>query len=329
MTRIDLPPCHPAADLYPMMDEEALRGLSESIKRKGQQHPIIMIGDLILDGRNRWLACKMAGVEPKTKQWSGKGEPLEVVEALNDNRRHYQPGQLAAIAAAKMAYHAAKAKERQAAGGGDKRSKKGGPVSNESSLTGRGKKAQDNSQRSVAQAAKEVGAGVAATAAAASMIKKAPTLVPLLRDGKITIEEAKRLAKLSPGERERAVDAILSGEKPEAIAPKPKAKGSRPSLGLDAAAALAIADKPMTPAEVSVDAGAEILDSDVREAMPIIGPPGATQRMVASVTAPGFDWDAFSERVGAQLKAWREECPGMFREGLVNLYSVESQGLLS
>jgi len=55
---------HPAADLFPMMKADELDALADDIKANGQQQPIAVHRDLVLDGRNRLEACRRAGVPP-------------------------------------------------------------------------------------------------------------------------------------------------------------------------------------------------------------------------------------------------------------------------
>jgi hypothetical protein len=52
----------------------------------------------IIDRRNRYLACRMAGVEPRFREWCGKGSLVSFAWSMNGARRHLQPGQKAAIA---------------------------------------------------------------------------------------------------------------------------------------------------------------------------------------------------------------------------------------
>lgn len=61
-------PFHPLADLFPMMDETALAELAADIKAESQREPIYLWRDEIIDGRNRYKACKLAGVEPVFKK---------------------------------------------------------------------------------------------------------------------------------------------------------------------------------------------------------------------------------------------------------------------
>ncbi len=84
-------PFHPIADKYPLLSDEKLAEMAEDINANGQLHPIIFLRGKILDGRNRWLACALAGVKPVVEQYDGdtSEEALEAfVASCNDHRRH-------------------------------------------------------------------------------------------------------------------------------------------------------------------------------------------------------------------------------------------------
>jgi len=78
---------HPAAKIFPMLDPEDLDRLAEDIKANGLKVPIVLVGDQILDGRNRYMACRRAGVEPAFVQHDGSN-PWRFVWSLNKERRH-------------------------------------------------------------------------------------------------------------------------------------------------------------------------------------------------------------------------------------------------
>ena len=63
---------HPAAEVFPMLDDEALAELAEDIRENGLRVPIVVDrhGTLI-DGRNRLAVCRMAAVEPKFQTFDG------------------------------------------------------------------------------------------------------------------------------------------------------------------------------------------------------------------------------------------------------------------
>ena len=90
---------HPIANLFPMMSEEGLAGLTNDIICNGVQVPIVLHRDgRIIDGRNRWLACQRAGVDCPSQTYSGDLSLASFVVALNLNRRHLTTDQRAAIA---------------------------------------------------------------------------------------------------------------------------------------------------------------------------------------------------------------------------------------
>src|ERR1041385_5743384 len=89
---------HPIASLFPMMDDDELAELADDIRDQGQREPIILHEGKILDGRNRYLACERAAVEPIVENFSGD-DPLAFVVSLNLIRRHLSESQRAMVAA--------------------------------------------------------------------------------------------------------------------------------------------------------------------------------------------------------------------------------------
>jgi ParB-like chromosome segregation protein Spo0J len=92
---------HPFADIFPMMDEVALAELAADIKAESQREPIHFWQDQIIDGRNRYAACKLAGVEPIIKKIEfpgGDAEALAYVLSRNLKRRHLSVTQRSDVA---------------------------------------------------------------------------------------------------------------------------------------------------------------------------------------------------------------------------------------
>lgn len=106
---------HPAAELFPMMGVQELADLTADIKKNGLVHPIVLFREQILDGRNRYLACQSAKVQPRFEIWSGDGSPTEWVLSVNLHRRHLTPSQKGCIAHDALPMFEAEAKERQRA----------------------------------------------------------------------------------------------------------------------------------------------------------------------------------------------------------------------
>jgi len=90
---------HPVADLFPMLPDDELQDMAADIKGRGQLQPIVLDKDgRILDGRNRFAACKRAGVEPKFVTYDGD-DPDGYALAVNISRRHMTKGQQAIVVA--------------------------------------------------------------------------------------------------------------------------------------------------------------------------------------------------------------------------------------
>jgi hypothetical protein len=67
---------HWVADMYPLSEDD-VAALAEDIKANGQIAPILALKDgRIIDGRNRWLACHKAGVEPVIEIINPNGEEV-------------------------------------------------------------------------------------------------------------------------------------------------------------------------------------------------------------------------------------------------------------
>src|SRR5262245_58441677 len=88
---------HPLAETYPPMSGPEMEALTADIAARGLQRPIVLYEGRILDGRNRYLACKEAGVEPSFVEYEGDN-PLGQVISLNLNR-DLTAGQRAFVAA--------------------------------------------------------------------------------------------------------------------------------------------------------------------------------------------------------------------------------------
>lgn len=76
---------HPAADAWPMMDDERYAELRADIEMNGQREPITLCDGMILDGRNRYRACFELDIEPLTRDYVG--DPWAFAWSLNGARR--------------------------------------------------------------------------------------------------------------------------------------------------------------------------------------------------------------------------------------------------
>jgi len=92
-------PHHPLANLIDFGAGISVAGLADHIKRNGfdDQEPIVLLDDLILDGRHRHSACVLAGITPSFRKFIGKSP--EAYVAKKAFRQHLDTSQRAMIAA--------------------------------------------------------------------------------------------------------------------------------------------------------------------------------------------------------------------------------------
>ncbi|MGP0092380.1 MAG: AAA family ATPase [Xanthobacteraceae bacterium] len=89
---------HPYAEIFPILSAEELNVLADDIAVRGLLDPIVLHDGQILDGRCRYLACQIAGVEPRYETYVGD-DPLGYVVSRNLHRRHLTASQRALVAA--------------------------------------------------------------------------------------------------------------------------------------------------------------------------------------------------------------------------------------
>lgn len=78
---------HPAANIFPMMDDVRLQELADDIKANGLRVPIQVLDGKVIDGRNRMKACEIAGVQPRFEHIDAGSNPWQLAWALNGQRR--------------------------------------------------------------------------------------------------------------------------------------------------------------------------------------------------------------------------------------------------
>lgn len=181
---------HPIADVWPMMEQDMLQALAEDIKKNGQLVPVWIYEGMILDGRNRYAACKLAGIEPKTQTYTGD-EPTAFAVSMNDKRRHMTAGVRAAVAVELLPFFEADAKKRYEAKVG--RPKKDETKSEEKiPQIFKHEIQQDRTPQARIEAAKSVGVNDRYVQDAKKVKQDAPEVFDRLKAGKITLQDAKR-----------------------------------------------------------------------------------------------------------------------------------------
>jgi N6-adenosine-specific RNA methylase IME4 len=96
---------HPLALMFPSLDGDAINALADDIKANGLQNAVIIHEGRILDGLQRYEACRRIGIRPMIQEFMTMGAaivkagPLAYVISQNLHRRHLTTQQRADIAA--------------------------------------------------------------------------------------------------------------------------------------------------------------------------------------------------------------------------------------
>jgi ParB-like chromosome segregation protein Spo0J len=87
---------HPFAGLFDLLSTRELADLSDNIAAHGQREPVMIHRNMILDGRNRYRACRLKGLPVRCEQFLGTNdEALDYVISKNVYRRHLSSSQRA------------------------------------------------------------------------------------------------------------------------------------------------------------------------------------------------------------------------------------------
>ena len=181
---------HPACLLFPQLSDNELEDLAADIQRNGLLHAIVLCQGKILDGRNRYLACLKAGVEPQFVEWNGQGSPITWVISENLVRRHLTSSQRAVVALDLLPLLEKEARERRRFS----RSSSAKKCADEAT-TGKASEVAARITRSNARYIEAVKA----------INYQAPELIDMIRSGELKVPDASELAMLPPGKRRTAL----------------------------------------------------------------------------------------------------------------------------
>jgi ParB-like chromosome segregation protein Spo0J len=181
---------HDVANIFPMMTSDEFKELCDDIREHGQQLPIVLIGEKILGGRNRYQACLHVGVEPEFVRYTGD-TPIEYAISANLKRRNLTVGQQSMILEKAIPLHKKEAERRRAANWSKPGEKVGSKVSaNLRSPTEPDENAPKSGKSSEAVAK---GSGVSARSVEqARRIRKtaSPEVVAAVESGEMSLNEA-------------------------------------------------------------------------------------------------------------------------------------------
>jgi 16S rRNA G966 N2-methylase RsmD len=205
---------HEVAAIFPMMAGDEFDGLVADIAKNGLIEPIWLYEGLVVDGRNRWLACKAAGVEPRYRTWDssiGDGSLAGFVLSLNKHRRHLTPGQKAAAAYRSLPYFEKEGIAAKAAAGA--KASPGKPAVKEKDgadrphLSDPVEEPKGRAPRSRDKAAAAVGTSGRSVARFKRIQDNDPTLAAKVEAGEISLDRAERIIRDREAEARRIEEA--------------------------------------------------------------------------------------------------------------------------
>lgn len=202
---------HEAANIFPL-DEATIPALADDIKTNGQKTKIVRVDGVVVDGRRRLAACKIAGVEPLFEDFTSDqaGDVITLALSLNLFARQLDKSQRAMVAAKAKWLYDQRAKERQtealARGNKTKHGK-------EPSIK------KDSSESRVGQSRDEAGKSVGVSgwsvdAATKVLAHAVPEIVAAVESGKMSVNKAAKLSDKTADEQRQAI-------KPPSPAPIP------------------------------------------------------------------------------------------------------------
>jgi hypothetical protein len=226
-------PVHPAAELFPLITTDELAELADDIDTHGLLEPVWLYDDpdrgtVILDGRNRVMACALAEVEVETRYYEG-ADPIGFSISQNLKRRHLTIGQKAAVAHAALPLFEEEGRRRMAAAAAEENRRRaeaarraaeqeavededdqpGGadlhhpvPVQSEAEPP-----TQTRAPRSTDRAATATGASGRAVAQFKRLAEQAPDLAAKVRSGELALDRAERIVRDREAEQRRVTEA--------------------------------------------------------------------------------------------------------------------------
>lgn len=186
---------HPAAELFPLMDDEQFKGLLDDIRENGLGSRGVLTEDgQILDGRNRYKACQQLGIPMEWSQLESDSnvDPWKYVISRNLHRRHLTTSQRAMIAARMAKWKL----------GDNQHTKEGGPIG-----------------PSTEEAAESLNVSPRAVKRAKAVLQHgSDELIEAVNSGDVVVSRAAEVAKTTP----KAKQLEKAKEKTPPSKPEPK-----------------------------------------------------------------------------------------------------------
>jgi hypothetical protein len=110
------PLCHPAADLYPLVDDKQFSDLCASVQTQGLLTKIVRCAGKFLDGRRRFTACRLTGTPLRFEDVPEPVDPYGYVIDAHQDRRYLGKSSLACCAVLALSHYEEAAVKRQKLG---------------------------------------------------------------------------------------------------------------------------------------------------------------------------------------------------------------------
>ena len=185
-------PIHPLAEIFPPLADVEYKLLKDDIAEHGLKYPVILHDGMILDGKHRQQACEELGIELATKAFD-EGDPLTFVVRTQVGRRNLNETQRA-LAAARLA------NAQEGSQKGNQKARKDGEKTT----------ASIEAVVSQSEAAEALNVSRSATQRAKAVLDKAPEFVPLMEQGRVSVDDAAFVARsdATPEERQAVLDDV-------------------------------------------------------------------------------------------------------------------------
>lgn len=222
---------HPLANIFDLLEGEEFDALVDDMKVNGQLVPIAIYESNIIDGRNRYRACERLGIEPWTTNYDAKKSAAALVNSFNNIRRHEseRKRQFTALALAK-----AFEKERRARSAGKGKSEIAAifedlvakhikapeqPKNKSAKLAHDANKVSKKPLKSTEVAAASLGVQPRSVERLKRIIDKgAPEVVRAVKQDRVSLGRAEKIAALPEVEQPAALKAELAAPRKKAVA---------------------------------------------------------------------------------------------------------------
>jgi hypothetical protein len=294
-------PFHPVAGLFPPLEGPEYEALKADILTHGLHVPVVTFQGQIIDGRNRYRACRDLGIKPNFQEWDGRGSLVSFVLSLNQHRRHLTESQRAMIAAKAKPLFEEEARQRMLAGTAPDHP----PLRAEEGHQG----------EAAAQAAAQLHVGRDSVYKAQRVVGHgAPELQQAVEAGELSVSAAEVLTTL-PAEEQAEVLAAGKKARQQKVREIRQSKSGRPAgkrSGQKATAVSGSDDDPGVTKKTAASTGPEEMT------LTLPRKPKALARALAEALVEHLGCDTalrVLEWAGAQIQRMRDRRPAEKRSG--------------